>query len=572
MRERDQDQPFTSLKLWIDYDAAALICCYDRCRCAISVRASRATSHLRHSHGISTDQKKGLTQQLAAFQLRNPDDIPALEDGSPQHPQLRIYEGFACNQCKFRTTSLQIITKRHFSRGPEGYSCSSATAIRKFAARKDDFVESVRLQTWITGPGRKYWIIANDGNAADFVGNQQVNTKEVDHYQSVWMGLKKISTGTSSSPAAPGVHAGDSGSSELGLDSGDEDDCETEQYTTADEEDCADDEEELDDDDDDDDDNGGSSVDCEDDMNVDLSEQHNIIERSAQQTTDVDDKGGHARSDDSVNPYEAILELLFGVCISLCKEHLIDSYPSSMILYFFSGILGFSKSLDAFFPARSFTSHLSALIYIQRLLFLNKRGFSFVTHLENSLAEEYLKLFRRACTADQGKLSSSKGQWNWKAVCAYLAKEKQFSILLASIMYLSGGQVPRWSELLNIWCVNGEFVERSIFVYKSMIIYLIRYHKAKRSANNEFIVACFLPAEASQLVYKYLAVIRPFIDLIGRERNGDQADEISATSPLLFRAQIEYGSKPLDSAQVNAAFRQKIFSVWNEAVNSRTLR
>ena len=185
MREQDQDQPFTSLKLWIDHDAAALICCYDRCRCAISVRASRATSHLRHFHGISTDQKKGLTQQLAAFQLRNPEDIPALEDGSPQHPQLRIYEGFACNQCKFRTTSLQIITKRHFSRGPEGYSCSSATAIRKFAARKDDFVEPVRLQTWITGPGRKYWIIANDGNAADFVGNQQVNTKEVDHYQSV---------------------------------------------------------------------------------------------------------------------------------------------------------------------------------------------------------------------------------------------------------------------------------------------------------------------------------------------------------------------------------------------------
>lgn len=41
-----------------------------------------------------------------------------------------------------------------------------------------------------------------------------------------------------------------------------------------------------------------------------------------------------------------------------------------MILHFLSGILGFSKSLDAFLPARSFTSHLSALIYIQRLLFI----------------------------------------------------------------------------------------------------------------------------------------------------------------------------------------------------------
>ncbi|KHO10564.1 hypothetical protein MAA_11836 [Metarhizium robertsii ARSEF 23] len=338
-------------------------------------------------------------------------------------------------------------------------------------------------------------------------------------------------------------------------------------------------------------------------MNVDLSEQHNINERSSQQTSDVDCSGGHARSHGSVNSSETILELLFGVCISLCKERPIDSQPSSMILHFFSGILGFSKSLDAFLPARSFTSHLSALIYIQRLLFLeyalplraypslgiqhrprtqqverlnsirksymvigsessleefftlrsygrvmarsdtpsflprwsedgqsvhwgesskltmdqfrlllrrlieqaaevcdeplfglecsvdlskikdeitnSKRGFSFVTHPENGLVEEYLKLFRRACTAKHGNLSSPKGQWNWKAVWAYLAKEKRFCILLALIRYLSGGQLPRWSELLDIWCVNGEFVERSIYVYKSMILYLIRHHKAK---------------------------------------------------------------------------------------------
>ncbi|KID80890.1 hypothetical protein MGU_11693 [Metarhizium guizhouense ARSEF 977] len=326
MRERDQDQPFTSLKLWIDYDAAALICCYDRCRCAIS--------HFNYETPTIF-----LPSKTALLSTHN------CESTKVSHAISANFEPLVSRLSQ------------------NAISQEGLKAIRAL------------LLPPLGSPGRKYWIIANDGNAADFVGNQQVNTKEVDHYQSVrhrenerdrirgmraaetwidnsgtpslsfaeqrpwlertgweetfrkksrhllaalvWMGLKKISTGTSSSPAAPGVHAGDSGSSELGLDSGDEDDCETEQYTTADEEDCADDEEELDDDDDDDDDNGGSSVDCEDDMNVDLSEQHNIIERSAQQTTDVDDKGGHARSDDSVNPYEAILELLFGVCISL---------------------------------------------------------------------------------------------------------------------------------------------------------------------------------------------------------------------------------------------------------------
>ena len=47
-----------------------------------------------------------------------------------------------------------------------------------------------------------------------------------------------------------------------------------------------------------------------------------------------------------------------------------DGQPSSSLLVYFSGILGFSADAQSFLPARKFTPHLSALIYIQRLLFL----------------------------------------------------------------------------------------------------------------------------------------------------------------------------------------------------------
>ncbi|KAM0361927.1 hypothetical protein ACHAO7_011710 [Fusarium culmorum] len=67
---------------------------------------------------------------------------------------------------------------------------------------------------------------------------------------------------------------------------------------------------------------------------------------------------------------EELLQYVFGLSVSLCTQSLIDGQPSSTILIFASGILGFSSNLNTFLPARSYTSYLSGLIYIQRLIFL----------------------------------------------------------------------------------------------------------------------------------------------------------------------------------------------------------
>jgi hypothetical protein len=67
---------------------------------------------------------------------------------------------------------------------------------------------------------------------------------------------------------------------------------------------------------------------------------------------------------------EEVLEFVFGLIMAFCTEKVMDGRPDSTLLVYFSGVLGFSADLSGFLPARSYTSNLAALIYIQRLLFL----------------------------------------------------------------------------------------------------------------------------------------------------------------------------------------------------------
>ncbi|KAL6789523.1 hypothetical protein GGI42DRAFT_347229 [Trichoderma sp. SZMC 28013] len=142
---------------------------------------------------------------------------------------------------------------------------------------------------------------------------------------------------------------------------------------------------------------------------------------------------------------------------------------------------------------------------------------------------------------------SRRDRWNWGAVYKYKRKEEVFRGLLGLAMHVTGGQTPRWSQLLSLWCENGEFGERNIYVYGGSMAYLIRHHKAKRSTNREFIVVRFLPAEVAHLLYKYLAHIRRFVDLLERER-GFSGQSAVDSSPLLFRSGNAPTSKPWPTA------------------------
>ncbi|KAI5455800.1 hypothetical protein BGZ63DRAFT_438734 [Mariannaea sp. PMI_226] len=169
-------------------------------------------------------------------------------------------------------------------------------------------------------------------------------------------------------------------------------------------------------------------------------------------------------------------------------------------------------------------------------------GYSFVTNPDKKIRDTYLDLFQRACTSRQDPLSR-KGRWDWQAVLKSLKKEELFRQFLGLAMYTTCGQLPRWPDLLSVWCENGEFAERGIYAYGRSLVYVVRHHKAKRSTNREFIVARFLPAEVAQLVYIYCVDIRGFVNLLDRER-GLSDRSTGGSSPLLFRANTTAGSKP----------------------------
>ena len=129
--------------------------------------------------------------------------------------------------------------------------------------------------------------------------------------------------------------------------------------------------------------------------------------------------------------------------------------------------------------------------------------------------------------------------------------------------------------MLQVWCENGEFGQRGIFIHKSFIIHIIRHCKAKRSTNREFVVARFLSASLTRIVYNYLVYIRRFVDLLYRERSsrGTEAAATSpATSPLLFRAKTAPNGKAWSSTRFNETLKMAINSIWGQYSNSQVMR
>ncbi|RKK62815.1 hypothetical protein BFJ69_g16984 [Fusarium oxysporum] len=415
---------------------------------------------------------------------------------------------------------------------------------------------------------------------------------------------------------------------------------------------------------------------------------------TASEDSDDETFADETEQDSAEGSVQELLELLFGLSLELITEPVIDGQPQTTTLIYFSGILGFSPSLETFLPARSYTPYLSGLIYVLRLLFLeyalplqgyaslgierrprihqlerlepirrqymvmesqspfeerislrnyghaisrsdtppfllhwsddghtvslgdeisvsmgqfrllpeyfireanrlcsemmfdwdpaidlaqvkddmtnNAKGFSFVLHPDNKLPKAYLDLCDRACKARHGGLLKG-SDWDWSAVFRYLKKDEELRGYILGTMDCTSGQKPRCLELLSLYCANGEFGPRGIFVYNRMMVYLVRHHKAKRSTNREFIVARFLPAQVGHILYKYLVYIRPFVDMLHRE--GQTKYRLNSPgSPLLFRQEAGTSSKSWQTRRLTAILKAATLKVWGIPINSRQFR
>lgn len=144
-----------------------------------------------------------------------------------------------------------------------------------------------------------------------------------------------------------------------------------------------------------------------------------------------------------------------------------------------------------------------------------RQGYSFVTEPENDLERAYLELSSKACLHPVDGLMSS-DVWKIDAVHRYFKEETKLLRHIMLMMYLRGGQAPRTTEFLSIECYNGPSTSRGIYIHNGAIVYVTRHSKARRMTNQEFQVARYLPRKDSELVATYLAIVRPFTDMLNR--------------------------------------------------------
>jgi hypothetical protein len=155
--------------------------------------------------------------------------------------------------------------------------------------------------------------------------------------------------------------------------------------------------EETEEEEDDDDNNGGGDNDVEDEEEVvDEAESEEDDENREEEGVSMVER--NATTGQRNGAEDALLELAFQLSIDFSIEPFIDGQPSSSLLVFFSGILGFSADARTFLPAKQFTTCLSGLIYVQRLLFLE--------YALPYKAYTYLRIPRRSWFRQHKKLNS----------------------------------------------------------------------------------------------------------------------------------------------------------------------
>jgi hypothetical protein len=157
------------------------------------------------------------------------------------------------------------------------------------------------------------------------------------------------------------------------------------------------------------------------------------------------------------------------------------------------------------------------------------RGYSFVSEPANGLSEAYLALSQRASLASMDGLLSKDG-WLRSRVWRYLQQSEALLSLLLVLVYLTGGQAARGTELTSVEHCNGASTQRGIYVHGGAFVLVTRHNKSRLATNKEFQVARFLPSGVGKLLYLYLVYIRPFTNML--ERTDLAANETEESSVL----------------------------------------
>jgi hypothetical protein len=107
--------------------------------------------------------------------------------------------------------------------------------------------------------------------------------------------------------------------------------------------------------------------------------------------------------------------------------------------------------------------------------------------------------------------SESQLQWKKKMVQAYFEKVDQFLERLLLLIHMTGGLLPRSTELIGLQHSNtAQGQHRGIFLEDGLISTVTSYHKSYNFTGLTKIIYRYLPKEVSELLVYYLWLILPF--------------------------------------------------------------
>ena len=164
-------------------------------------------------------------------------------------------------------------------------------------------------------------------------------------------------------------------------------------------------------------------------------------------------------------------------------------------------------------------------------------GWSFLKDPANELGSCYQQLSERAWTSRPGLMVG--GQWSQPRLDEYVQLAARFSRLLLVCIHFSGGMPGRTTEVATVRYQNSRQVMRNVFAYNGRLAIITEYHKARSRTNHAFYVVRFLPRLVSEILFRYLAYVRPFANSLVNE------DEVLQPEPqrllvLLLAAQTAH--------------------------------
>ena len=178
-------------------------------------------------------------------------------------------------------------------------------------------------------------------------------------------------------------------------------------------------------------------------------------------------------------------------------------------------------------------------------------GWSFLSEPANGLQHSFQHLQQRAWhDKDNGLMA--KRRWVPSKVTKYLQQVVAFQPLLLLCIHFTGGMPGRGTEIGTIrWC-NTRTAMRSVFVQHAMLLIIIEYQKAQRTTNKAFYVVRALPPVVSQLLFRYLAFVRPFAEALSHQATQLQSKQ-SESVPYIFSTS---SGAPFQASQITAALKK----------------